>query len=351
MKRKAEALTQSAAELFGLSGRKLLLGEGNFSFSWALCQLTTGAELTSSCFESCEQHRQRFQASEAREQQLRGRGVRVLHGVDATDLKTLPSDVITPFDRIIFQFPQHPERNKIHLNRELLAAFLKQSEALLAEKGEVVVSLLRGQGGTPFELEERRPKDTWQVQELAMEAGLLLVRVTSFPEAELATLGYQRTGFRGQGLHGSTKEVYQERGFNSEGSLTHCFARPGDGVTAACPIERRHDISFWVVDPKFSEDLLRRSFPEEFCPQVTLLDEYRSPQDGREARTYRLSVSSSTCCITQGDWKQICEKFRQRLWQDPSVEPRRGREAEQSTVAARGSQGREIWPQIVDQLD
>lgn len=27
-------------------------------------------------------------------------------------------------------------------------------------------------------------------------------------------------------------------------------------------------LGFWVVDPKFSEDLLRRSFPEEFCPQA-----------------------------------------------------------------------------------
>ncbi|CAL1143598.1 unnamed protein product [Cladocopium goreaui] len=97
------------------------------------------------------------------------------------------------------------------------------------------------------------PRDIHQL------AGLLLTRVVPCPHLELEQLGYESTGFRGQGLRGSTKEVYQERSFNSNGSLTHCYAAPGDGTSAAFPTERKHDISFWI-SPDFTEELLLRCF-------------------------------------------------------------------------------------------
>ncbi|CAE7823970.1 Fdxacb1 [Symbiodinium microadriaticum] len=136
----------------------------------------------------------------------------VAHGIDATNLAaTLPPEVPRPFDRIIFQFPQHPSRSKIQLHRELLGSFLKAAEGILAEAGEVVVSLLRGQGGTAAEAEQRRPKDTWQAMELGLEAGLLLRHVGSCPMKDLAELGYTTTGFRGQGLRDATAQVFQVR--------------------------------------------------------------------------------------------------------------------------------------------
>ncbi|CAE7881486.1 Fdxacb1, partial [Symbiodinium necroappetens] len=94
---------------------------------------------------------------------------------------------------------------------ELLGSFLKAAEGILAEAGEVVVSLLRGQGGTAAEAEQRRPKDTWQAMELGLEAGLLLRHVGSCPMKDLAELGYTTTGFRGQGLRDATAQVFQVR--------------------------------------------------------------------------------------------------------------------------------------------
>lgn len=306
--------TSSVVDLFGLAEnrRVLLVGEGNLSFAASISKLTNKFILIASTYETEEQHCERFQGSQARTEELRKAGVQVLFGVDATDLaSTLPQEVRErPFDRIIFQFPQHKERNKIHLNRELLCTFLREAKALLAPAGEVVVSLVQGQGGTPAEPgPARRPKDTWQAQEMGLEAGLLLTRVVPCPHLELEQLGYESTGFRGQGLRGSTKEVYQERSFNSNGSLTHCYAAPGDGTSAAFPTERKHDISFWI-SPDFTEELLLQCFNSAagrlngLQPELKLLDEYCSPLDGRHARTYRLSVTSSTKCITQDVWKR-----------------------------------------------
>lgn len=207
--------TSSVVDLFGLAEnrRVLLVGEGNLSFAASISKLTNKFILIASTYETEEQHCERFQGSQARTEELRKAGVQVLFGVDATDLaSTLPQEVRErPFDRIIFQFPQHKERNKIHLNRELLCTFLREAKALLAPAGEVVVSLVQGQGGTPAEPgPARRPKDTWQAQEMGLEAGLLLTRVVPCPHLELEQLGYESTGFRGQGLRGSTKEVYQD---------------------------------------------------------------------------------------------------------------------------------------------
>eukprot|EP00438_Fugacium_kawagutii_P022719 Skav216425 [mRNA] locus=scaffold3139:249358:256330:- [translate_table: standard] len=139
--------------------------------------------------------------------------VQVLFGVDATDLmSTLPQEVREEaFDRVIFQFPQHKERNKapgtwgtlIHLNRELLRTFLREAKALLAPAGEAgnadtyeikVVCSSQGNDRACATV-IRRPKDTWQAQEMGLEAGdhrLLLTRVAPCPQLE--QLGYESTG-------------------------------------------------------------------------------------------------------------------------------------------------------------
>ncbi|OLP83251.1 Ferredoxin-fold anticodon-binding domain-containing protein 1-like [Symbiodinium microadriaticum] len=325
-----EESRQRLVTLFGLkpNATVLLVGEGNLSFASALAALKTGAQVTATTYETEDEHRQRFQGSAERCEALRAAGMAVAHGIDATNLAaTLPPEVPRPFDRIIFQFPQHPSRSKIQLHRELLGSFLKAAEGILAEAGEVVVSLLRGQGGTAAEAEQRRPKDTWQAMELGLEAGLLLRHVGSCPMKDLAELGYTTTGseevvrvpqerviaikdvkvmkfakarVKGGSNHdfgcrdlclskdlskeaidtlakdfpedvgrlgswtGSSGsrplqkvkvEEVEERAFNSDGSLTHCFCRPGPSVQASLPIERQHDIreARWAAC-RFHED-------------------------------------------------------------------------------------------------
>ena len=176
-------------------------------------------------------------------------GVQVLFGVDATDLAgSLPPEVRRPFDRIIFQFPQHKERNKAQLlfatdqkckkwvenfktidyrmtmlqwythspihqiifcwspcrstwTVSCCANSCKKPKRSLRQQErrgqdwsnvfsyvtsmsqvvmilvyhvpvmcQVIVSLVQGQGGTPAEVCARRPKDTWQAQEMGLEA-------------------------------------------------------------------------------------------------------------------------------------------------------------------------------------
>eukprot|EP00913_Durusdinium_trenchii_P022667 g21288.t1 len=327
--------------VFGLERegtRVLLLGEGNLSFAWAISKLKlscvnlggvrtlrSGPRIAST-FETEDEHRERFQGSQARTQMLRDAGVQVIFGVDATDLSTLPEEDLgidweKPFERVIFQFPQHPERNKIHLNRQLLRQSLQEASRLLTEDGQVLISLLQGQGGSPAEATQRRPKDTWQAQEMGLEAGLLLVGVSECPMEELLAMGYESTGFRGSLLDthwmslvhthlmqqvqwlmsppdALAKLLPEERSFNVTGSLTHRFARLGPGVQSAFPTVRSHDISFWIQE-NFSEDLLLRTCAAvalggelDVQPELKLLDEYCSPMDGRRARTYRPATSS-----------------------------------------------------------
>ena len=114
----------------------------------------------------------------------------VAHGVDATDLgNTLPQGC-GPFDRVVFQFPQHPDRRKIHKHRELLRGFFASVDAVLACDGKVVVSLLKGQGGTLAE-PPRKASDTWAVQDAAAEAYLIMEHVTLCPVLELSAWGYE----------------------------------------------------------------------------------------------------------------------------------------------------------------
>merc|ERR1711879_931340 len=108
-----------------------------------------------------------------------------------------------------------------------------------------------------------------------------------------AALGYESTGFRGKGLHGTTAEVYQDRAFNSDGSLTHVFCRDCIGATAAYPLEWTHDISFWTLESFCEEERLK--ITSEACglqveSALVLLDQYVSPKDGKREEACRTGV-------------------------------------------------------------
>lgn len=83
---------------------------------------------------------------------------------------------------------------------------------VLEEGGEVYVSLCRGQGGTPADRPRRKWHDSWQVVAMAACADLVLQEVVPFVAHSLSD--YSSTGFRSQ-----------DKGFNTEGALTHIFVR------------------------------------------------------------------------------------------------------------------------------
>merc|ERR1712008_85155 len=265
------------------------------------------------------EHLTRFKDSAMTVELLQASGVRVAYGVDATSMtETLPEDGKGPFDRIIFQFPQHPERRKIHKQRELLRVLFSNAEQLLTPHGEVIVSLCKGQGGTASESTARKATDTWQIQESAAAADFIMRSVQPCPVELLARLGYASTGFRVKGLAGVSINVYQDRSFNYEGSLTHVFCRDSIGATAVHPIEASHDISFWTSD-SFSENefkgILQQTVGPDVDLQLVLLDDYVSPDDGKSARTYRIATCTRTRAMTTAKWQNLCESVRHTMMQ------------------------------------
>ena len=107
-------------------------------------------------------------------QTLHDAGVRVFHGVDATNLQgTLPwlndasmaAQFPPKFDRVVFNFPHHAGKGLIHVNRALLAGSLRSASHFIkpaCQGGELHIALAPGQGGTPLD-EPRTFGNHWQI--------------------------------------------------------------------------------------------------------------------------------------------------------------------------------------------
>lgn len=65
---------------------------------------------------------------------------------------------------------------------------------VLAEKGDVHVALCKGQGGTPADQPVREWHNSWQVAEMAAEAGFILSSIEPFNIKDVG--GYKCTGYR-----------------------------------------------------------------------------------------------------------------------------------------------------------
>ncbi len=115
----------------------------------------------------------------------------MITGLDATNLHTRFQ---ATFDRIVWNFPQHPERTKIQKQRLLLREFMGSAVRCLVPQGEIWVTLKGGQGGSAAEQIgfERSLKCSWQIQESAAENGLLMFSALPADIEELVAVGYRR---------------------------------------------------------------------------------------------------------------------------------------------------------------
>lgn len=72
--------------------------------------------------------------------------------------------------------------------------FLKSSSQILTDEGQVMVTLCKGQGGTPADNPMRSWHDSWQVQAMASNSGFILTQILPFDALQYP--GYHSVGFR-----------------------------------------------------------------------------------------------------------------------------------------------------------
>ncbi|XP_005093632.1 uncharacterized protein LOC101851021 isoform X2 [Aplysia californica] len=135
----------------------------------------------------------------------------VLLETDARELHTHPIISQYKYARIIFNFPL-ADRHNIKKNRALLADFFASCASILSEDGQIMVTLCKGQGGTPADNPMRSWHDSWQVVAMATNSGFLLTDVMLFDATKYPE--YHSVGFR-----------FQDKSFNTGGGLTHVFER------------------------------------------------------------------------------------------------------------------------------
>ncbi|XP_040906790.1 ferredoxin-fold anticodon-binding domain-containing protein 1 [Toxotes jaculatrix] len=189
----------------------LLVGEGNFSFSASMSQryAETETSITATCLQP-QDEALRHEGAASNVQIIKDTGGTVLFGVDCTKLGECASLQGRVFDRVVFNFPHCGRKSGVKKNRELLKNFFLSCVQVLAEDGEVHVSLCSGQGGTPADQPRREWHNSWQVVAMAAEAHLILSDIHPFGSEKYHN--YKCTGYRSQ-----------DKGFHVENALLHVF--------------------------------------------------------------------------------------------------------------------------------
>lgn len=224
--------------IFNEGDRVLLVGEGNFSFSLALFHLNLKIDITATCYETnidqdfgkknieyLKNYGQYFNKKLKflfdhsfliikfiKNSMVFFSGIRVLLGVDATNLKEHPILKTELFDKIIFNFPHVGGKMRIEKNRELLKQFFISISESLKSNGQVLVTLCKGQGGTSIDNPPRRWDDSWKITEMAAHGNFILIAIEPF--VWLSFQNYIVTGYRSL-----------NKQFHSIGALTHIFIK------------------------------------------------------------------------------------------------------------------------------
>jgi len=177
----------------------LVVGDGDLSFSRALCRLHRGKKpkIVSTCWETSLELLERYPKAPSTIAEIVHRGGRCLFGVDAVNLKeslkqalkTYPqgdytrissSDTLSAlkFDIVVFNFPHALAENKNpDANGHLVEEFLRNCMEILTPDGEVHIT---------FHIDVFRANNTdkdqyitWQIDQRAKRAGF--VHVKKFP--------------------------------------------------------------------------------------------------------------------------------------------------------------------------
>jgi hypothetical protein len=263
--------------------------------------------LTASAYEDEDTLLVRYPHASATIASLRSMGASVRYGVDARQLPRHFGEM--EWERIVFNLPQAPAekkaRNQIQRHRALLRDFCSSASSRLAPAGQLWITLLAGQGGTPLDPIQRLPGDTWQLQHEAAKAGLIVRAVADVDLDALHAVGYLATGRRGNQNLGARR---QSKGMVVH-VLTHAAPQAGaEAPLAVAPLDWSFDNSFWLESkdapaPAALLDHTRAALGVHAAHAVArepeLIDSYTRPEDGRQARTYRFWYSSSVLALSR----------------------------------------------------
>ena len=340
--------------------RVLVCGDADFAYALSLtAQLGSRACITATAYEAEDELLARYPHAAGAMAKLRDMGAFVRCGVDATALGAL-FGAEPAFERIVFNLPQAPPapkaRNQIQRHRALLRDFCGSAASVLAPHGELWVTLLAGQGGTPLDPTQRAPGDTWAVAHQAASAGLLVARVSEANIEALAAAGYTPTGRRsgekavalgrnrqqkGLVVHVCVAEEAEEEA-EEAAEAAEAEARGGPARLSVAPLEWSLDNSFWLdaTDEPSEEALFQTcraalgpraahalpspprlvdsyerpcTFPVPSLylpctfPVPSQVDSYERPADGRRARTYRFAYRSDRLALSRERAKQMNE--------------------------------------------
>lgn len=214
-----------------LSGRVLVLGDGDFSFSRALATQNSrngtvkaaGTHITATSLDSKKEVEAKYRGAksnlEALMQVQRGVHVKVCHGIDATNLSVLVHSgagkrkvKVKRFDTIVWNFPYPPAigTSDSTAGAALMRDFFASVGEVVKDRGEVRIVLATKQGGSSREAAATRR--AWDIDAIAADAGFELIEV--FPFEPTLYDGY------------TPKREYKDDSFPYQNARVHVFRYP-----------------------------------------------------------------------------------------------------------------------------